>query len=124
MASPPFDIAAGVPGDTDVVSAYPAVERTYRDVVESIFAREHDIVIGSGSGSAHHKFGVGNDAARDAITDWVVGSIWFNTVTMPVTLQRVVSIGPVVWENVSSSAAALANDVNLIIGLRRFNRSF
>lgn len=35
MASPPFNIAETTPQSSDVVLNYPAVERTYRDVVES-----------------------------------------------------------------------------------------
>lgn len=35
MASPPFAIAETVPSATDLVSQYPGVEQTFRDVVES-----------------------------------------------------------------------------------------
>jgi hypothetical protein len=35
MATPPFTIATTSPGDTDVESAFPAVERTFRDTVNS-----------------------------------------------------------------------------------------
>ena len=98
MATPPFNIDETKPADSDAVSAFPAVERTFRDTVEDSLAVEHDY--NSAGSSARHKFGVGNNAARDAITNWVVGSIWFNTSTTPATLQRVVSVGPVVWENI------------------------
>lgn len=35
MASPPFNIAETSPGDSDIASQFPALERTFRDVVES-----------------------------------------------------------------------------------------
>lgn len=42
MASPPFNIDQSLPGDSDVVSQFPGVERTYRDVAESWILIEHD----------------------------------------------------------------------------------
>lgn len=114
MAIPPFNFAEGTPADSDIVSQYPNAERTFRDQVESAMGIEHDI-----PGSARHKFGVGADAARDAITTWVVGSIWFNTKTTPVTLQRVVSIGPVVWEDVGANFA----DASYVLMSRHFART-
>lgn len=100
MASPPFNIDQTKPADTDAVSAFPANERTNRDIIESMFAVEHDVA------SGQHKIGVGSTATRNAITTWVVGSLWFNTSAVPAVLQRVVSIGPVVWEDVSATDAA------------------
>lgn len=116
MAVPPFDIAAGAPADSDIVAGYPGVERTFRDMVESILAREHDITIGSGGASAHHKFGRGSTATRDAITDWVVGSVWINTDTSPSSWQAVKSIGPVVWE----SLTAQPTDDNMLLTISLF----
>lgn len=117
MATPPFDIAAGLPADSDIVSGYPLVERTFRDMVESILAREHDIIIGAGGASAHHKFGRGSTATRDAITDWVVGSVWINTDFAPSAWQAVKSIGPVVWETLTPSP----NDDNVLVTQWAFN---
>lgn len=37
MASPPFNINQLVPADNDIVSQFPATERTFRDIVESWF---------------------------------------------------------------------------------------
>lgn len=50
-------------------------------------------------------------ATRNAITDWVVGSLWFNTTTTPAVLQRVVSIGPVVWENIRAGGSLIARQI-------------
>jgi hypothetical protein len=107
VATPPFEILQGKPALTDIVSQHPADERAMRDVVESSLAIEHDMGDASATKGGRHKFGVGADAARDAITTWVVGSIWLNTKTTPVTVQRVVSIAPVVWEDLSGGALDL-----------------
>lgn len=42
MASPPFNVAETLPGDTDIASQFPALERTYRDVVESWLLVNHN----------------------------------------------------------------------------------
>lgn len=102
MATPPFNIAESVPADDGPVSAYPAQERTFRDIVEDALAVEHDM--NSAGSSARHKFGRGSTATRDAITDWVVGSLWINTSVSPARLETVVSVGPVVWEAISEAA--------------------
>lgn len=73
MALPPFEIDTTHPADDDLVSQFPANERTHRDTLDSLIAEEHDIA------SGRHKFGVGSASARDAITDWVAGSTWINT---------------------------------------------
>ena len=93
------DIDNTNPLDNAIVSQFPANERASRTATENIIDTEHSGAGGTASG--RHKFGVGNDAARDAITDWEVGSIWFNTSSSPALLQRVVSTGPVVWENIA-----------------------
>jgi hypothetical protein len=46
MATAPFSIATTVPGDTDVMSAYPAIERTFRDVVSSWLVLHSDATTG------------------------------------------------------------------------------
>lgn len=43
MASPPFTINEAVPEDDDIVSQFPSVERTYRDVVESWLLVNHNV---------------------------------------------------------------------------------
>jgi microcystin-dependent protein len=42
MASPPFVISDTIPGDTDVVSQFPGVDRTLRDVVSSWLSYDHN----------------------------------------------------------------------------------
>src|SRR5688572_13677243 len=42
MASPPFNIAETIPANSDQLSAYPAAERTFRDIVESWFLLHSD----------------------------------------------------------------------------------
>lgn len=62
-----------LPGDSDIVSQHPANERAFRVTVKGAFGVEHDTAEG------RHKFGVGNTAARDAISTWIDGAIWFST---------------------------------------------
>lgn len=107
---PYVDIVEGSPVSGDPVSNFPALEQAFRTAVINAFNREHDLP--AAGGSVLHKFGVGNDATRDATTDWVVGSIFLNTKTTPVTLQRVVSIGPVVWEDVAGGGISLSTANN------------
>ena len=92
-----FDFDEGNPTDSAIVSGYPANERAARKALNDFADIEHDETTG------HHKFTVGNDAARDAITDWVVGSLWISTQTSDTALERVVSIGPVVWETITAT---------------------
>ncbi len=42
MASPPFLPDETKPGDSDVVSQFPAVERTFRDIIETWLLVDHD----------------------------------------------------------------------------------
>ena len=99
----PFDFDTSNPIDTYLIPSYPGNERAFRTAVAASVDIEHDHTTG------RHAFGIGADAARDAITDWGVGSLWINTGESPAYLQRVVSIGPVVWENVDSRAASVAH---------------
>ncbi len=99
MATPPFNPDETKPGDGDIVSQFPAVERTFRDIIEDWINFEHDP-------TGHHAILTGTTAARDAITDWVVGSLWYNTTTS--VLQLVISIGPVVWADVSGALGTAA----------------
>lgn len=42
MASPPFNIDQTAPGDPDIASTFPALERSFRDIVESWLLIEHN----------------------------------------------------------------------------------
>ena len=81
MASPPFDLDQTNPLNSALVSTYPANERTFRENVEDWMNFEH------GSASGRHKIPTGNDAARDAITDWEANSLWVSTQGTLETLQ-------------------------------------
>jgi len=94
-----FNFDTSNPTDTFLIPSYPQNERNHRQAVSDMLVVEHDISDG------RHQFGVGDDAARDAITTWQIGSIWFNTGQSPAYLQRVVSLGPITWENVDSRAS-------------------
>lgn len=91
MASPPFNPAETVPQDTDLAANFPSAERTFRDVVESWIITEH-------GRSGHHTLPKLTTSARDAITDWEVGSLIYNSTLSK--MQFVTSIGPVVWVDV------------------------
>ena len=81
MASPPFLFDEAAPLNSALVSTYPANERTMRDNINSWTDFEH------GSESGRHKIPTGNDAARDAITDWEKGSLWMSSQLSPTVLQ-------------------------------------
>lgn len=93
----PFNYDETKPGDSDVVSQFPANERAARNTVKAALAVEHDTAEG------RHKFGVGNTAARDAITTWVDGAVWFNTTDARNIVQVRSSSA---WLNASSEFAA------------------
>src|SRR6266403_1556845 len=42
MASPPFVISTVIPGDSDIVSQFPLIDRTVRDVLQSWILANHD----------------------------------------------------------------------------------
>lgn len=71
MANPPFDIAHTLPGNTDAISPYPAIERAFRDIVKSWLLWEH-------GESGHHAFVITNTAGRDSITTWETGALVWN----------------------------------------------
>lgn len=101
---PPFFVATASPANSDIVSSYPAVEEAFRLMMVSAFGREHDAIDGGANFTAHHKFGSGVSATRDAITDWTIGAIWFNTDSGTPTIQLCTAVGPVVWSNVAAGA--------------------
>ncbi len=93
----PFAWGETKPGDSDIVSQHPADERSTRAVVKAFADVEHDQAEG------RHKFGIGSTAARDAITTWVDGSIWFNTTDARWRLNFR-SVG--VWQNAAEEFVA------------------
>jgi len=104
MAAPPFNPAETVPQDTDLASNFPAAERTFRDVIESWIITEH-------GRSGHHTLPKLTTTARDAITDWEVGSLIYNSTLSK--MQFVTSIGPVTWVDVIDFVAAPAGTTSV-----------
>jgi len=92
MASPPFNPNEASPGDTDVVSLYPGVARTFRDIMESWMIFEH-------GRSGHHTFPRYTTGARDAVTTWEAGALVYNTTLKQ--LQMLASADPDVWTNMT-----------------------
>ena len=97
MATAPFTINQTVPGDDDVVSLFPAQNRTNMDNANDWLNFEHDA-------SGHHKIPVITEAARDAISDWVLGSLVFNT--DDTELQVVTAVGPTTFTPAVASAVS------------------
>ena len=76
MASPPFNPNEAVPGDNDFASQYPAVERTFRDVIESWLLVNHNNL------GRHDKIDLDfQDPAPDGIDD--VGTIYIDADGVP-----------------------------------------
>lgn len=67
----PFGYDESSPADTGSIPAFPANERAFRATVKSAIGVEHD------DASGRHTFGYGDATARDAITDWADGAVWF-----------------------------------------------
>lgn len=90
------------PAGTDAIALGDDQIRKFKLDARERLNVEHDFP--SATGNLRHKFGYGTTAQRDAITDWVVGSIWFNTdaITGFIVAQVVSAVGPVVWQNVAS----------------------
>lgn len=88
MASPPFNIAETTPGDSDIVSQFPAAERTFRDIVEDWIRVEHGT-------SGHHTLPSLTTTERDAITNWEIGALIYNETTKQ--LQFTTAIDSDVW---------------------------
>ena len=97
MATAPFTINQTIPGDDDVVSLFPAQNRTNMDNANDWLNFEHDA-------SGHHKIPVITEAARDAISDWVLGSLVFNT--DDTELQVVTAVGPTTFTPAVASAVS------------------
>lgn len=97
----PFNVDSPNPADDAIVSQFPANERSSRTNIEDWMNFEHSKTTG------RHKIPTGNTTARDAITEWTVGSMWFNTTASPGVLQIVVSTGPFVWADVVTIPSGL-----------------
>lgn len=92
-----FNFDIGNPGDSSIVSQFPANERSFRSTVNSWVQTEHDL-------NGRHVLGQGSVAARNAITTFGVGNLWFNTDTTPATLQRCTVAGsPATFENIGAN---------------------
>lgn len=72
MAFPPLAIDESLPADDGVVSQYPAQSRSFRADLEDWLLVEHGTV-------GRHAFPVLTTAAKLAITDWVAGSLVYDT---------------------------------------------
>lgn len=88
MAFPPLAIDEATPGDSDIVSQFPAAERTFRNDLEDFLLTEHDT-------TGHHKLPIKTTAEKTAITDWVAGSLVYDTTLNQ--LQLVETIDPDVF---------------------------
>lgn len=67
------------PVGTDKVRTVDDTMRSNQDAIETAIFAEHVFATG-GDQTGRHKFGVGTTSARDALaSQWVNGSIWFNT---------------------------------------------
>lgn len=101
MASPPFSVNQTVPGDAAIVSQFPAQNRSNMDNVNDWLAFEHDA-------SGHHKIPVLTEAERDLISDWVLGSLVFNTDELE--LQVADDSVPPVWFPAVPAAASIYSE--------------
>lgn len=68
-----FNFDESAPADTASIPGFPSNERSHRAAVKGMVNVEHD------SDDGRHKFGQGDATARDAISTWVDGSIWLQT---------------------------------------------
>lgn len=68
-----FDWDVANPDDDDVVAAHPTNERAFRTNARGAVDVEHDAEEG------RHTFGRDDHTARDAITTWADGAIWWST---------------------------------------------
>lgn len=88
MAFPPLAINEAVPGDSDIVSQFPALERTFRNDIEDWSQVEHNTY-------GIHKMPSLTTAERDAETNWSVGGLIYNETLKQ--LQFTLSVDPDVW---------------------------
>lgn len=71
-ASAPFDPDETKPADTDIVSQYPAIERTFRDIIESWLVVDHDKTVGG-----HNQLTLVDQTTDPTFASGVVG-VWNN----------------------------------------------
>ena len=69
----PFNFDVSSPADDADISLHPANERSLRTTLKAWANFEHD------ADEGRHSFGSGDTATRDAISTWVVGSLWLAT---------------------------------------------
>ena len=99
MATPPFSIDITDPADSSIIANFPAKDRQLRDTLVSWFEHDHDLA------SGRHRIGMGEITARDAITDWVAGSLWILTGPSSTEDQPVVQVYTgTVWNDASASS--------------------
>lgn len=68
-----FDWDVANPDDNDVVAGHPTNERAFRTNARGAVDVEHDAEEG------RHTFGRDDHTARDAITTWADGAVWWST---------------------------------------------
>lgn len=96
-----FDVTN--PGDSDIVSQFPANERDQRSAVSSAFGLEHD-----SAGAGRHKLPVGNTSARDALSGINNGTLFVNSSAGTGNFVLTVwSSTTSAWESTAGSAAVL-----------------
>lgn len=102
-----FNFDTSNPTDASVVSAFPANERSFRGQVSGWVQTEHDL-------NGRHVIGTGTTTARNAITTFGVGNLWFNTDTVPAVLQRCTATGtPATFESIGSANVGTVTSVGL-----------
>lgn len=96
-ASPPFNPDETKPSDTDVVSQYPAIERAFRDIIESWLLIDHDNTTGG-----HDKLTLVDQTSDPTFAAGVIG-FWNNAGNLStrvasgtVTLLTATPVGSVV----------------------------
>lgn len=88
MAFPPLTINEAVPGDSDIVSQFPSLERTFRNDLEDFLLVGHNTY----GYSAHPSL---TTAERDSETNWPVGTLIYNETIGQ--MQMTTSVDPDVW---------------------------
>lgn len=75
MATPPFNPNENLPGDNDIVSQYPAVEREFRDIVEAWIVWDHSRTGDHDHVSFIDKTGEAPAGQLDIRTVWAEGTV-------------------------------------------------
>lgn len=99
MASPPFSIAETVPADADFVRNFPALERTFRDIVESW------LTVHSDPASGYAKFPVDTTANLAALSPaQPIGSQRYDTTVNSLQIK----VDASTWVNAGPAAGTVA----------------